>query len=223
MTELKPCPFCGGKAKIHYRQYKFFGQNDFGNKKLKYIVQVFCNKCNSRGEPITTDWLIDPSPYHASPDFPEGHYLRKQWEIFEPYIKRATNAWNIRAFERENNLACADEIPRFADETLKAFTCCTALPPKCEECPLFTGQRFELANEYVRMEKCKGELKFNVKHWLGKLMSEEQPISPVYDICKGAYHCGKCNSCLIIVESKEDRERLGIHYCPHCGHEVKWE
>lgn len=86
--KLKPCPFCGGKARIHFKNYKFWGWNGMGQRKLKYRVQVICNKCHSRGKPIVTDWLIDASPYWA-----------KHAETFAPYIEKAINAWNTRVKE----------------------------------------------------------------------------------------------------------------------------
>ena len=61
--ELKPRPFCGGKAKISYKDYLFYGFIGKCDRKLKYRVQVICNKCHSRGKPIITEWLVDPNPY----------------------------------------------------------------------------------------------------------------------------------------------------------------
>lgn len=80
--ELKPCPFCGGTARISFRQGRYFGQNYFGNKKLQYHVQVICNRCKARGRLVTTDWMIDPNPW----DYPEK---------FHEYIGEATIAWNV--------------------------------------------------------------------------------------------------------------------------------
>ena len=83
MEKLKPCPFCGGKAKVSFRDYKFFGKNCFGDIKLKYRVQVICNRCKARGKVVITDWMVNPSPY-ARP------------EEFSEYVKRAIEGWNIR-------------------------------------------------------------------------------------------------------------------------------
>ena len=49
MTELEPCPFCGGKAKVSVRQMAFYGQNCFGSKKIKFGAQAICNRCYARG------------------------------------------------------------------------------------------------------------------------------------------------------------------------------
>lgn len=86
MEELKPCPFCGGKAKISFRQGQFFGWNDFGDVKMRYRLQVICNRCHSRGKPINTQWLVNPKP-HTHP------------EQFTEYVEKATNAWNRRIHE----------------------------------------------------------------------------------------------------------------------------
>lgn len=83
---IKPCPFCGGKAKISYRQGRFFGWNGIGDKKMKYRLQVICNRCHARGRPITTDWMVNPMPITKPEEFAE-------------YIKKAENAWNTRKVE----------------------------------------------------------------------------------------------------------------------------
>lgn len=88
MEELKPCPFCGGKAKISYKDYRFYGFNGKGDRKLKYRVQVICNKCHSRGKPIITEWLVNPNPYARR---------KEQVEMFAPYVQQAVDAWNRRA------------------------------------------------------------------------------------------------------------------------------
>lgn len=63
MIELKPCPFCGGRAAVSFKDAGFGGQNYNGDKRLKYRVQVICNKCHARGKPITTDWIVNATPY----------------------------------------------------------------------------------------------------------------------------------------------------------------
>lgn len=84
------CPFCGGRAKVSYKNCRFYGWNGLGQRKMKYRVQVICNKCRSRGKPIITDWLIDPNPYANT---------EKQIEMFKPYVEKAINSWNTRVKE----------------------------------------------------------------------------------------------------------------------------
>lgn len=96
---LKLCPFCGGKANVSFKQYAFKGQNDFGDKKLKYRVQVICNRCKSRGKPVITDWLINPNPWMSAWGNQGEATTPKmiaQTEAFKPYVEKATKAWNER-------------------------------------------------------------------------------------------------------------------------------
>ena len=76
----KSCPFCGGNGNLSIRQGKFFGVNGFGDKKMKLVLQVSCNRCHSRGKPITTEYLVNPN-YENIP---------------EEYRDKAWNAWNRR-------------------------------------------------------------------------------------------------------------------------------
>ena len=93
---LKPCPFCGGKARISYHDEKFGGQNYNGDKRIKYRVQVICNKCHSRGKPIVTDWLINPNPYTFRGYIVPNTRSEEQANVFRPYINKAAEAWNNR-------------------------------------------------------------------------------------------------------------------------------
>lgn len=83
LEKIKPCPFCGGKASLSFRDVGFGGQNYLGDKKRKYRVQVICNKCKSRGKPITTDYIINGNPYCDQ-------------KPFEKYNMVAIDKWNTR-------------------------------------------------------------------------------------------------------------------------------
>lgn len=83
MSELKHCPFCGGKARIMYKQGHFYGRNGFGNIKAEYKVYIKCNKCHARGGLVTTEPLIDPNPYLED-------------ERIRPYVLKAAEIWNER-------------------------------------------------------------------------------------------------------------------------------
>ena len=96
MIKLKPCPFCRGNARVSSRDVKFGGQNYNGDRKIKYRIQVICNKCHARGKPITTECMINPNPGA----FKYGNvtpYAKQQYDLFAPYIEKAVAAWNTRA------------------------------------------------------------------------------------------------------------------------------
>lgn len=102
MAELKPCPFCGGTGKVLFKDYRFYGQNCVGDKKISYRVQVVCNRCRSRGRPVITDAMINPNPYitkwgnNYHKDSLKCQYMTLD---FEPYVDQAVEAWNRRANE----------------------------------------------------------------------------------------------------------------------------
>ena len=98
--ELKPCPFCGGKGKVSFKDYRFIGFNVFGNRKVQYRVQVICNKCRSRGKPIITDGLINPMPYISewgNCGYPGSIGCEAQTNLFRPFVEKAIHEWNRRA------------------------------------------------------------------------------------------------------------------------------
>lgn len=66
MTELKPCPFCGGKARMTKRQIRYFGTNYQGEKKIRMAVQVMCSRCKARGPVYTSTLFIPGSESYVS-------------------------------------------------------------------------------------------------------------------------------------------------------------
>lgn len=93
-----PCPHCEGKGKISFKDYMFVGQNFRGDKKLVYRIQVICNKCRSRGNPIFTEPLVNPNPYITKwgNNYAETEICKKETEVFLPYVLRAISGWNTR-------------------------------------------------------------------------------------------------------------------------------
>lgn len=96
--EILPCPFCKGRGKVSFKDYRFFGRNEFGDKIIVYRVQVICNKCKGRGKPVFTAPLINPNPYiskwgncYANTDI-----CNKETSIFFEYVKSAIYEWNTR-------------------------------------------------------------------------------------------------------------------------------
>ena len=45
MAELKPCPFCGGKARMKYGRYNLLGAYG-GAENDREWAGVYCKKCN---------------------------------------------------------------------------------------------------------------------------------------------------------------------------------
>ena len=82
---LKPCPFCGGEeAKLNYHQAKYYGQNCYGAKKIKFTGYIVCKKCLSRGKPVSVV---------------SGRVNCMGWskELQETMFPLAAEAWNRRA------------------------------------------------------------------------------------------------------------------------------
>lgn len=102
MTQLKPCPFCGSKARLSFKDAEFIGKNYRGDRKVKYRLQVICNKCHSRGKPVKTDSLINPKPYVSlwyDSSYPATDIALEQTEVFRPWAEKAIDAWNRRLVE----------------------------------------------------------------------------------------------------------------------------
>ena len=100
MSELKPCPFCGGYPKLSFAETDFYGRNFQGDKKSKYRVQLICRKCYARGKPIKTDYLINCNPhesYFESRTWLLPDIREKNSKMIEPWVTQAIEAWNRRA------------------------------------------------------------------------------------------------------------------------------
>ena len=84
MEELKPCPFCGGKAYIRQKGIRFFGQNFKGWKKERRGFYVQCGRCKARGGVFTATVIRSPNLEDADKEMlQEG----------------ATRLWNTRRNE----------------------------------------------------------------------------------------------------------------------------
>ena len=75
MPELKPCPFCGGEAKIHTQP--LYTENG---------VCVHCTKCNARSRFVLFDCTYQQ--YHGEANI----YIPKERAIGD-----VTELWNRRA------------------------------------------------------------------------------------------------------------------------------
>ena len=96
MSELKPCPFCGGSAKLSAREAEYLGQleND-GVKVRTYFIQVICNHCKSRGKPVKTIPIYgDLFPVVVGRDKTNEHYVDRLKKLIA--TEQAISAWNRR-------------------------------------------------------------------------------------------------------------------------------
>lgn len=80
---LKPCPFCGSTSiRLMYKETLFIGYLQNSTKLHKYKVYVRCNKCFSRGKPISFEWVSETVDSR---------------EKLHEHDKEAIEAWNKRA------------------------------------------------------------------------------------------------------------------------------
>lgn len=86
VSDLKPCPFCGGNSKVSIRDMIFYGQDIIGNKKIKYGAQVICNRCHARGGIATAIIITDRADTRVEMD-----KLRER--AIELWNRRSGEAW----------------------------------------------------------------------------------------------------------------------------------
>lgn len=96
---LVPCPHCKGNGKVSFKDHRFVGQNFCGDKKLVYRVQVICNKCRSRGNPVFTEPLVNPNPYITKWGncYADTDVCNEETNVFSEYVESAIREWNTRA------------------------------------------------------------------------------------------------------------------------------
>lgn len=97
--KINTCPFCGGSARLSFRETDYVGRNFRGDKKSKYIFQVVCNRCHSRGKPVKTDYLINANPWASlwnSTFDVETKAVINRTEEYRPWADKAIEAWNRR-------------------------------------------------------------------------------------------------------------------------------
>lgn len=104
MLDLKsiqtdPCPFCGHEySKVRFKQHDFH-YTDL-EKKYRWKCYVVCNKCLSRGAPVTTGWMLksegDPHNTIYEGKMPTNADVVKNTETFKPFAEEAIRLWNKR-------------------------------------------------------------------------------------------------------------------------------
>lgn len=96
MDELKPCPFCGGKAKLSAKDHLFGGYNSMGYGRREYLIRAICNRCKARGKPIATGWVTTCNINSRGINFYRNHADK---DAIENAQERAIEAWNRRVGE----------------------------------------------------------------------------------------------------------------------------
>ena len=85
MTNVKSCPFCNSKdIKI---SFKSMGKYDKENKREKYHVTLYCNKCKATSPRVIANIRLDGCIAFGSIMNPEDK---------QQAINKAINKWNER-------------------------------------------------------------------------------------------------------------------------------
>ena len=91
-TELKPCPFCGGKAELDVGKIRFYDEIFPTNYQLRVSVKIQCTKCHfSEGE-YTACIDIDPETAQTKNTLSETLA-----------VKKITKRWNRRADDEQRD------------------------------------------------------------------------------------------------------------------------
>ena len=78
----KPCPFCGSESiSVIHSELRFLGVNYLGVKKHRMKVYCVCNKCKSRGIPVTYIGYSNRSDYDEAhlPVYAHGEDAISSW------------------------------------------------------------------------------------------------------------------------------------------------
>ena len=81
MIELSPCPFCGGKAHLKGKVIRFFGQNYYGDKKIRYGMYGYCGRCKARGGLFAATLVLKGGRFTPDDKNWLGENAIKLWEV----------------------------------------------------------------------------------------------------------------------------------------------
>lgn len=120
MTELKPCPFCGGKARV------IKATNIVGKK----VYAVYCQDCYIANNQLIPDgetfyWAVNPD----EPQVSDGRQA-----FFYDEIDKAVEHWNTR-YERTCRVILPSK-PIFVDNDFRCSECDAIMYPNFKYCPM---------------------------------------------------------------------------------------
>lgn len=128
MTELKPCPFCGGKAEIERSLPTGFDGEEWYYIYCSRAKESRGNKCHANPviskagenakERVIEAWNTRPNPWHTGTPTDEGWYLVAYECIHECKNKGKLEYHTMHIFE--NELGYKDIRGRASDDVWKA-------------------------------------------------------------------------------------------------------
>jgi Lar family restriction alleviation protein len=95
-NELKPCPFCGGEAKLSAKDHLFGGYNGVGQSRREYLIKAICNKCKARGPVFATGWVNTTYDCYKQK---ESSVSEQDKALLSAAEAKAISTWNRRTKE----------------------------------------------------------------------------------------------------------------------------